>query len=695
MVGILCLLVLSGASFPNAAGGPVLPDEMTLNVGTVMRQDTVGGARPPSLLSSNTVVVLRKRSMRADNCRVVLWTDDGWKDIDVPVTTYRGYVQDDPLMHVNGNIEPGGVLHLNFTENRSIIARIRDMKIDVPEGKCTPGMTTGIKVVPLSSLPKRQVPTPGGYMVPEVPMRRTRWLVQVYASYIAHAGIEKAISEVEQRMNDGDFVYARDVGTAWEIDTLAVHNPKATKPLDLNALYPDDPGRLENCKWAGFTGVGGRNQGKFKLNVTGVHHEARILLHESAHVYGNPWHQLECGDGLCGGGAFWAYNNVAFLLEAQKKNLNEKNFPGVIYNGALPPHAMYDFANTRKDTPLTIDVLDNDYDGNGDAISLQAVQQKSDKGGTVAISKDNKAVYTPAPGFVGQDKFTYTVVDSTGTGNRSGQVKVDVRADGLAAHFDFEEPEVERIEDRRATAPHDDELFFYDMYDSRPKEEKLLYHFRNLGPYDGGRATAHWIKYFPVQGVRGKGIWNPGGLRQATVKLGDVGDPGRGSLSASLWVLYPLGGGGGVILCKGGTPFNFVNGWGIGGGGPGGKFMFSGNVVRVFQNEVFSLTSEETVEANKWYHLVMIMDREKKQLRAWVNNKEVAPDANIHIPDGVIEYYGNLHLFNSYGGKWWNATRALVDEVKIFTSVLTPEQVAELYAEGKDARAPDFPKLDK
>ena len=53
-------------------------------------------------------------------------------------------------------------------------------------------------------------------------------------------------------------------------------------------------------------------------------------------MYGNPWHQLGAGDGLCGGGAFWDVNNVAILLEAQKgahAALNETNFPAVIYGG--------------------------------------------------------------------------------------------------------------------------------------------------------------------------------------------------------------------------------------------------------------------------------------------------------------------------------------------------------------------------
>ena len=675
-VWLVVLAMVGAVLIPRSPlyAGQVLPDELTVNVGTV---ENVG---------EDVTIVLTKRSVRAENCQIVLWTDDGFKKLDIPVTTYRGHVEDDPLMYVNGNIEPGGFLNANFTENRMIIGRIRNMKIAVPEGKSTRTMSTGNKVVPLASVRRRSLPTPGGYLVPEVPMRKTRWFVRVLKSYTEHSSIEKAVSEVEQRMNDGDFVFARDLGAAWEIDTIIVVDPRSTRDVDMNLLYTDTPDRKKGIKWANFDGVPGRNQGKFdSLRASGIHHEAAILLHEAAHLYGNPWHQLGAGDGLCGGGAFWDVNNVAVMVETMKLfdergvERDETNAPAVIYSGVLPPRATHDFANTRKDTPVTIDVLENDYSGSGNyPLSLQAVQPESDHGGTVSISDDGKAIYTPAPGFAGLDKFSYTVVDSEGVGNRSGLVKVDVRAEGLAVHFDFEDAE--------------EELAVDTPWDPRPDAERLVYHYRNKGPYNhGSRGTALYIEYTPTNGIRGKGIWNSGTLRQGQVQLGDLGDPGRGSLSASVWVMYPPGGDGHVILGKGGAPFKFVNGWTIAGGGVGKNFEFSGNVVRLLQSEVFSLTSEEAIEPNKWYHLVMVMDRETKRLRAWVNNKEVAPEANVRIPDGVIEYWTPLLVFNRYTGKWWHGTKAVVDEVKIFTSVLTPGQVAELYAEGRNAPVPKLP----
>ncbi len=57
------------------ATGQVLPDEMVIPVGDV---ENVG---------ADVTLVLTKRSMRADNCRVVLWTDDGFSDMDIPSRT--------------------------------------------------------------------------------------------------------------------------------------------------------------------------------------------------------------------------------------------------------------------------------------------------------------------------------------------------------------------------------------------------------------------------------------------------------------------------------------------------------------------------------------------------------------------------------------------------------------------------------
>jgi len=75
------------------------------------------------------------------------------------------------------------------------------------------------------------------------------------------------------------------------------------------------------------------------------------------------------------------------------------------------PVAEDDSATTDEDVPVTIDVLANDSDPDGDSLSVTAVTQPSD--GSAAIDGDD-VTYTPDPGFHGSDTITYTVSDGNG-----------------------------------------------------------------------------------------------------------------------------------------------------------------------------------------------------------------------------------------------------------------------------------------
>lgn len=83
-----------------------------------------------------------------------------------------------------------------------------------------------------------------------------------------------------------------------------------------------------------------------------------------------------------------------------------------------PPFALLDNAATPEDTPVTIDLLANDFDFEDDAagipLTMTSVDATSLMGGTVIDNGDGTATYTPAPGFCGLDSFGYTIEDSAG-----------------------------------------------------------------------------------------------------------------------------------------------------------------------------------------------------------------------------------------------------------------------------------------
>ncbi|MCA9938168.1 MAG: tandem-95 repeat protein, partial [Anaerolineales bacterium] len=76
------------------------------------------------------------------------------------------------------------------------------------------------------------------------------------------------------------------------------------------------------------------------------------------------------------------------------------------------PIAMNDSATTPEDTPVTIDVLANDFDGDGDPLTVTAVSTATH--GTVALNPDSSVTYTPDADYHGSDSFTYTVSDGNG-----------------------------------------------------------------------------------------------------------------------------------------------------------------------------------------------------------------------------------------------------------------------------------------
>ena len=91
------------------------------------------------------------------------------------------------------------------------------------------------------------------------------------------------------------------------------------------------------------------------------------------------------------------------------------------------PVAVNDTVTTGRDTPLSIsatNLLSNDTDADGDPLTIIGVSTNSAQGGTVQLVGGN-VIYTPLPGFVGNDTFTYTVSDGKG-GTSTATVTVNV-----------------------------------------------------------------------------------------------------------------------------------------------------------------------------------------------------------------------------------------------------------------------------
>jgi hypothetical protein len=85
------------------------------------------------------------------------------------------------------------------------------------------------------------------------------------------------------------------------------------------------------------------------------------------------------------------------------------------------PVAVDDNATTDLNTPVTVDVLANDDDPDGDELTVAGVGEPLN--GTAEVNNDGTVTYTPNTGFLGEDDFVYTIEDGFGG---TGQATVTI-----------------------------------------------------------------------------------------------------------------------------------------------------------------------------------------------------------------------------------------------------------------------------
>ncbi len=110
----------------------------------------------------------------------------------------------------------------------------------------------------------------------------------------------------------------------------------------------------------------------------------------------------------------------------------------VLLSGNHPPSALADTVSIPVGTTVTIAVLANDTDPDGNPLTITAVTQGTH--GTVT-RQTTSVTYTPVATFVGTDSFTYTIADGQGA-SATATVTVTMLPDpaaSLVAAYSFDE----------------------------------------------------------------------------------------------------------------------------------------------------------------------------------------------------------------------------------------------------------------
>ncbi|MBI2380198.1 MAG: retention module-containing protein, partial [Gammaproteobacteria bacterium] len=142
--------------------------------------------------------------------------------------------------------------------------------------------------------------------------------------------------------------------------------------------------------------------------------------------------------GLGGGGANAGHDFVRLLriaetlsggVVSERAEGGEADFEFLGGNDAeanTAPTANPDAVTTDEDTPLTINVLGNDTDPEGDPLSVVSAAVTSGEG-TVTINPDGTLSFVPAPNTSGTVVITYTITDGQG-GSSTSTVTITVVA---------------------------------------------------------------------------------------------------------------------------------------------------------------------------------------------------------------------------------------------------------------------------
>ncbi|MCB0416401.1 MAG: LamG domain-containing protein [Bdellovibrionaceae bacterium] len=114
-------------------------------------------------------------------------------------------------------------------------------------------------------------------------------------------------------------------------------------------------------------------------------------------------------------------------------------------------------------------------------------------------------------------------------------------------------------------------------------------------------------------------------------------------------------------------------------------FMYTGSRIYVdidTSNNRFSTTS--TISANRWYHLVVTYDGSQSaanRVRVYFNGQEDGSSPFNETSTSIPNRSSSLHI-GMLNAAYGNGFHGLIDEVSIYTSVLSPADVKDAFREG-------------
>ncbi len=499
----------------------------------------------------------------------------------------------------------------------------------------------------------------------------------IYNEFVnkAQEDISTFVAAMEHGVNIQDHASVRDIGLSWDLTVVVV---PVDASINSNTIYlPDASDGIPEIPvwWRSYGAGGGAGKKDYCENYQGGRTSwgkagFGSLHHEFGHTLGLD-HYHNQRDGMHSNQNYFGRDNVKSCIDYLVRDNCAYNPDTPDYTDPLHPQILQDYKVVEVDETVTISVLDNDVDYNGDVISILNYDSVSAKGGQI-IQQGNNLVYTPPSGFKGQDSFYYVAQSGVqGTGSATdtyfvneAKVLLEVREEGLALHYTFDEADGVNVYDR-----------------AWGLEEH------------GGKLTGGTFGNHSVPGRFGNAI--DLGDDERGIVMNNVLNPIDHSLSISFWFKLTELITGDKILFDTGHRGGAMNKQGIAVILSDTNISFSAKPEGIVNYGYLRKKGFITWQTNQWYHAVAVIDRETNELRAYFDGVEAtASDSDSETQfaseDIFVGYPGDLNV--RFGttigmragekiGEVLFVTDAIVDDFRMYTKALSSSEVSSIYNE--------------
>ncbi len=602
--------------------------------------------------------------------------------------TYRGRVTNDPYQVVTGVIDEKGRLHISaWRGDGRAWGKVVDVS-DRIDGQALGNSETNTEElqiqihVPAAENNRYFVPQPGADFHNNLARVSFKHEYNQFVNQ-ASGSVINSVAQMENHINETDYVWAQKTGLRWDLgralievhgDSTAANNqprPAATDATNFNIEF-QDPVNGGYC-WGGGDWVG---------CVANFTHNWGFT-HEIGHNMGlGHGEQTDNNNQIQEPGTHMS--NMQARKTTRRLQAGSKFKPAKALTDAMPPAAFKDYLTVYQNEAATLAVLANDYDANGESLSIAAFDTTTAQGGQVT-QQGNVLRYTPPAGYIGVDQFTYTVTD--GSLRTVGPVQIQVLRNGLTGDWNMENITAEHQvtdasgDDNHLTAP---EL-------SALTSGQTLADVRETANNNQAMTMALMASAEKAPDALGHNL------------LPHKLDPGHKSFTASMWIKYNEIDGARLLIGKSSNGPNNMEygGWEIRSHGSAVEMQVNFRD-RLMVNNQAVIRADNALSNGVWHHLVMVIDRdgsgadERGELRGYLNGVAIAEPVALPQGAGPImaamnsSGYGGGSPFRMGGHAHLNcsgegdakvcelAAGQAFDEVKIYHKALTDAEIQAL-----------------